>query len=143
MIKLLFQLLSAILLLGRAASRDVVFDDLFADQTVHQAKIPKTAHFVFTKTRPLSWLEFAGIKSSIVTLGCTKVNIWVAPGALFEENIWKLVLAFPEVQVRETAMPTTIYGNPVSVPAHVSDIVRLEAVYNEGGKCYTIYTSAS
>lgn len=116
-------------------ARDVNFDDLFTNTNiVPQGSIPKIAHFVFTKTRPLAWLEYAAIKSSLVNLGVSKINIWVAPGALFEGNIWQLVLAFPEVHLREVEMPTTIYGNNVAVPAHVSDIVRLEAVYQEGGE---------
>jgi len=118
-----------------ALSREVNFDNIFNDNAYSETStIPKVAHFVFTKTRPLAWLEFAAIKSAIVNLQVNTVNIWCAPAATFDGPIWKLVLGFPEVRLREIDMPTSIYGNPIEVPAHVSDVVRLEAVYNEGGK---------
>lgn len=131
-----FALLITQLFTSSALSREVNFDEIFNDSAYSEnATIPKIAHFVFTKTRPLAWLEFAAINSAIVNLQVETVNIWCAPVATFDGPIWQFVLAsFPEVRIREIEMPTSIYGNPIEVPAHVSDVARLEAVYTEGGK---------
>lgn len=116
------------------SARAVNFDDIFVDELPTQNYIPKIAHFVFAKTKPLDWLEYASIKSAIVNLQAEQVRLWVPPGAKFEGHIWSLVLGLPQITFREIEMPTSVYGHEVKVLAHVSDIVRLEAVYNEGGR---------
>lgn len=115
------------------AAREVNFDDLFVNDPVLPEHIPKIAHFVFSKVRPLIWLEYASIKSAYVNLQTEKIHLWVPAGSKFEGVVWKHVMKIPGVTIRETVMPTKIYGNQVSVLAHVSDIVRLEAMYTEGG----------
>lgn len=40
----------------------------------------------------------------------------------------------PELVVREIEMPTKIFGAELKNLAHISDVVRLEAVYTQGGK---------
>lgn len=119
-----------------AVSRDVNFDDVFVKDTYSSetSVIPKVAHFVFTKVRPLVWLEFAAIKSAIINLEVETVNIWCPPSAVSEGSIWQLVLSFPQVRLREVEMPTSIYGHHIEIQAHVSDVLRLEALYAEGGE---------
>lgn len=121
-------------LLASVCAREVNFTDIFVDNPSLEGPIPKVAHFVFSKVKPLIWIEYASIKSAYTMLGAEKINLWVPSGTQFPGPIWQHALRIPGITIREIEMPTKIYGQNVSVLAHVSDIVRLEAIYTEGGK---------
>ncbi|KAI9883562.1 MAG: hypothetical protein M1823_004660 [Watsoniomyces obsoletus] len=98
------------------------------------ARIPKVVHFVFVELKSSSWIEYAAVRSARTNIGAEKINIWVPWGQEFPGDIWARMLKIPSVVIRRMQMPDSVYGRKVQQLAHISDVVRLKILYEEGGK---------
>jgi hypothetical protein len=126
-------------MLPAVSSLDADFDGLIsslASDLPIPAHIPKVVHFVFVTLRPVGWIEYAAIRSASVNVQAEKINIWAPKEGNFSGEMWERIFEIPGVVVRRVEMPDTVYGNKVSFEAHVSDLVRLKAVYSEGGEYF-------
>ena len=94
--------------------------------------IPKTAHFVLSQAGPAKWDTYAAIRSAHDRLSCDQIILWVPKGEPASGGIWDDIMDIPNVVQEEIEMPDTVYGNPVSNLAHVSDVVRLKVLYLYG-----------
>lgn len=120
-------------------SLDADFDGLIsspASDLPIPAHIPKVVHFVFVTLRPVGWIEYVAIRSASVNIQAEKINIWAPKEGNFPGEMWERIFEIPGVVVRRVEMPDTVYGNKVKFQAHVSDLVRLKAVYSEGGEYF-------
>lgn len=97
-------------------------------------KIPKIAHFVITKVRERHWFHYATIRGALEWLDVEKINIWAPEGEELPGPIWEHILKLPKVQVRRITIPRKVFGQEVEKPAHRSDLIRLKALYEEGGE---------
>ncbi len=82
-----------------------------------------------------TWRDYATIRSVLDHLGVTKVSLRVtkeANGELPGET-WERILKLPNVTAREVPMPDTVCGKKVEHTEHISDLVRMLAIYDEGG----------
>ncbi len=118
--------------------RDVDFGGLIASPPSHPPpyEIPKVAHFIHSQVHRLTWLDYACIRTAFEYLGVGKINIWVPLGADLPGDVWKRVQEMSNVVIRRIILSNSVWGIPVVHPAHVSDIVRLKVVYEEGGRSY-------
>jgi hypothetical protein len=127
-------------MLRAVSSLDVDFDGLISrlasDDLPTLAHIPKVVHFVFVQLRPVGWIEYVAIRSASVNIQAEKINIWAPKEGEFPGEMWERILEIPGVVVRRVEMPDTVYGNKVKHLAHVSDLVRLQVIYLEGGKYF-------
>jgi hypothetical protein len=135
------------LLHSQAIAADVDFPSSFRNfkTEIESPHIPKVAHIVFSKPKPVTWIEYVSIRSAIENIGVERVNIWIPTNSSFSGPIWHLILDLPGVVLQELEMPDRVYGNRVSNPAHVSDVVRLKILFEQGGKqlCSTLIFTAS
>jgi hypothetical protein len=126
-------------MLPAVSSLDADFDSLIsslASDLPIPAHIPKVVHFVFVTLRPVGWIEYVAIRSASVNVHAEKINIWAPKEGNFPGEMWERIFEIPGVVVRRIEMPDTVYGNKVKFQAHVSDLVRLKAVYSEGGEYF-------
>jgi hypothetical protein len=49
-------------------------------------------------------------------------------------EMWMRILAIPGAVLRRMEVPDSVYGNELQVPQHMSDIIRLKVLWDEGGK---------
>jgi hypothetical protein len=116
-------------------AKDAGFEGLLSQPELlpQPSHIPKNAHFVFVYLKELTWMEYAAIRSAHDVLQVERINLWVPDGA-FPGEMWKRILAIPSIVIRRTEIPDTVYGNELKVPQHVSDIIRLKVLWEEGGE---------
>ncbi|KAI9755574.1 MAG: hypothetical protein M4579_004222 [Chaenotheca gracillima] len=116
-------------------ARDAEFDVTLALPPLKQepVHIPKVAHFVFSNVKNLTWQNYAAVKAAQVVLKVDKINLWVPRNDTLPGEIWQRTLHIPGAVVRETDIPDSVYGKELKVLAHVSDIIRMKALYEEGG----------
>jgi hypothetical protein len=120
----------------QALANDAGFGRLLAQPAsgTEPDHIPKKVHFVFVNLKPLSWMEYAAVKSS-TAFDPESINLWIPAGdAQPPGPIWERVLAIDRTVLRRMEMPSSVYGIPVRIIQHVSDVSRLKIIYEEGGK---------
>jgi hypothetical protein len=134
------QWLFGLLMLQAISCLDADFDGLISslasDDSPIPDHIPKVAHFVYVTLKPVGWIDYAAIRSAYANLQAEKINIWAPKEGNFPGEMWERIFEIPGVVVRRVEMPDTVYGNKVKFEAHVSDLIRLKAVYSEGGECF-------
>ncbi|XP_064635469.1 uncharacterized protein LOC135492763 [Lineus longissimus] len=101
--------------------------------------VPKIVHFTWysdpTKKNTFRFHHFISMLSAYKHIQPTKVMFWherVPVGEWWRQIKEKV----PVIEMKYRKGPTEIFGKPIKVAEHKSDIVRLEAVMNYGG----IYT---
>lgn len=89
--------------------------------------IPKLIHFIYPwteKTRPWSIVNTLAVKTAISTYPNHEVIIWTnAPSSV----------PLPFVTKRKCELPTHIGGAEILWPQYVSDVMRLQILYEHGG----------
>lgn len=127
-----------ILELRAVVAVDVDFDGLISRLALENSSIPvyipKVVHFVYVTLESVGWAEYAAVRSAVVNLHADTINIWVPIEGDFPDEMWPHILQIPGVVVRRVEMPDTVYGHKVEQQAHVSDLVRLQVMYSEGGE---------
>jgi hypothetical protein len=78
-------------------------------------------------------MEYAAIRSAHDVLQVETINLWVPDGPIPGE-MWMRILAIPSTVIRRMEVPDTVYGNELKAPQHVSDIIRLKVLWEEGGE---------
>ncbi|KAI9739253.1 MAG: hypothetical protein M1834_007466 [Cirrosporium novae-zelandiae] len=119
----------------RSYSRDADFDSVLSlpPLSFPPDTIPRTVHFVFVDLKPLTWMEFAAVQGAHLALKAETINIWVPDRGDPLGKIWEMILDIPGVRFRRIEMPDSVYGHELKILAHISDIVRMKAMYEEGG----------
>lgn len=114
---------------------DAHFESLFYgdDYSNLRDPIPKVAHFVYTTTAPLTWINYLAIKGALENLKVKKVKIWIQEGEQFEGEVWERVNKIKQVEICPIEMPRSVYGVKIEDPAGKADVVRLKVLYEEGG----------
>ncbi|KAI9830359.1 MAG: hypothetical protein M1819_005740 [Sarea resinae] len=96
--------------------------------------IPKVAHFVFVYVKEVTWMEYVAIRSAHLALQAEKINLWIPEGDVnLPGEMWKRIMTIPGTVIRQTAIPDTVYNKTVQVTQHVSDVLRLKILWEEGG----------
>jgi len=89
--------------------------------------IPKVIHFIYPwteKTRPWSLVNTLAVKTAISTYPDHEVIVWTnAPSSV----------PLPFVTKRKCELPTHIGGAEIVWPQYVSDVMRLQILYEHGG----------
>lgn len=119
------------------ADHDSGFEDLVdrPDPLPLVTWIPKIAHYVHSRVQEQTWRDYAVIKSALDHVGVSKVIIWVTEDANGDlpGEMWDRIQRLPNVTIREIPMPDTVWGMKVEHTEHTSDLVRMLAIYDEGG----------
>ncbi|KAL9638912.1 MAG: hypothetical protein Q9164_001253 [Protoblastenia rupestris] len=97
--------------------------------------IPKVAHFVHTKIKPLTWVEYAVIRSATTTtLSVSLTKIWIPEHVTdLPGEIWPRIEALPNVLIVRVVMPDTVWGKRVQHIEHQADLARIKILFSEGG----------
>lgn len=116
-------------------AKDANFEGILSQPALlpQPSYIPKNAHFVFVYLKELTWMEYAAVRSAHDVLQVERINLWVPSGS-FPGEMWMRILAIPGTVIRRMEIPDTVYGNELKVPQHVSDIIRLKVLWEEGGE---------
>ncbi|CAG8743490.1 23985_t:CDS:2 [Cetraspora pellucida] len=96
-------------------------------------KVPKILHYVYLNEDPnylpfnfIHWLAFT---SSIETIKPEKTYFH----CIHEPKSYWYQLIKPKLTIMKTRIVTEIFGNPVNVIQHKSDIIRMEVLRDSGG----------
>ena len=89
--------------------------------------VPKVIHFIYPwtdKTRPWSMVNDLAVKTALKVYPDHTINIWTNK----VDFPW-----IPGVTVRPCELPTHIGGAEIVWPQYVSDVMRLQILYEYGG----------
>ena len=114
---------------------DANFELLFYgdDYSYLRDPIPKVAHFIYTTTPPINWINYLAIKGAIQNLKAVKVKIWMPQDSILEGDLWERVRKMPKVQLCPIEIPQSVYGVKIDDDTGKSDVLRLKILYEEGG----------
>lgn len=91
--------------------------------------IPNKLHYVYINERPWKLHHYLSVKSAIEKAKVEEVTIWLdkePEGEWWEKTKPLVTLSFVDP-------PSSIFGIPITEPAHKSDVIRLQVLIQEGG----------
>jgi hypothetical protein len=91
--------------------------------------LPRLLHFAYARpaedAQPLSFVKWLSMTSAVVQLRPSRVLIHCEAGfSAINRKLLQVVEHDPVIEV---------YGNPINVLAHKTDVLRLDGLYNHGG----------
>ncbi|CAG8694437.1 20098_t:CDS:1, partial [Cetraspora pellucida] len=96
-------------------------------------KVPKILHYVYLNedpnNLPFSFIHWLAFTSSIETIKPEKTYFH----CIHEPKTYWYQLIKPKLTIMKTRIVTEIFGNPVNVIQHKSDIIRMEVLRDSGG----------
>mmetsp|Transcript_7607 Transcript_7607/g.12119 ORF Transcript_7607/g.12119 Transcript_7607/m.12119 type:complete len:358 (-) Transcript_7607:242-1315(-) len=96
-------------------------------------RVPSIVHFVWitVPSRPFQLADFLAVKAARVNIRPRCICIHVVNGTEPGGEWWNRARLYAEVLSARD--PVDIFGKPVNVPAHKSDIIRMEVLMKYGG----------
>jgi hypothetical protein len=91
--------------------------------------IPNKLHYVYINQRPWKLHHYLSVKSAIEKAKIQDITIWLDKEP--EGEWWEKTK--PLVQLNLVDPPSSIFGIPITEPAHKSDVIRLQVLIREGG----------
>ncbi|CAG8582102.1 17972_t:CDS:2, partial [Racocetra persica] len=96
-------------------------------------KVPKILHYVYVNedpdNLPFDFVHWLAMTSAIETIKPEKTYFH----CIYEPKSYWYQLIKPKLSIRETRIVTEIFGNPVQVLQHKSDVIRMEVLRDFGG----------
>ncbi|MCX6550831.1 MAG: glycosyltransferase [Acidobacteria bacterium] len=92
-------------------------------------RIPAIFHFIHVGGRPFSFIHYLAVlmASKVNHPECIYFHHTEEPDGIWWERARELLTLHPVAPVRE------IYGNPITFPAHMADVIRLQMLQRYGG----------
>ena len=115
-----------------------ITDDL-SDEVVpiQRNGIPRTVHFIYNGDLEIDWIKWLAVRAAIVHLRAEVVKIWLDESLEPRGIIWDQIIKLEKVMVIKIALPTVMYGAKIPDPAFQADALRLQILYDEGGKAFS------
>ena len=98
-------------------------------------RIPRTVHFIYSGNLEITWIQWLAVRAAIVNLGAQEVKIWLDTRLDPRGDIWERISRMDKVTVNIITMPTVIHGAQIPNVACQSDVLRLQILFDQGGKC--------